>query len=177
MKIALIGAGPRNLMALERLVRWGISTNYSANVEISLFDPFGIGGRVWNPDQNHELKMNSLAEKITLFTDQSIEMAGPVHEGPSLLDWALANGRSFIEEHQYHHQKLLLNELANLNKHSYSSRALFGIYQQWFYEQIINHLPDNFSVTLRPEWVTKVKKDAQQYTVITLTTWTLCPLL
>ncbi|MDD9323369.1 FAD/NAD(P)-binding protein [Pediococcus acidilactici] len=167
MKIALIGAGPRNLMALERLVCWGISTNYSANVEISLFDPFGIGGRVWNPDQNHELKMNSLAEKITLFTDQSIEMAGPVHEGPSLLDWALANGRSFIEEHQYHHQKLLLNELANLNKHSYSSRALFGIYQQWFYEQIINHLPDNFSVTLRPEWVTNVKKDAQQYTVIT----------
>lgn len=63
MKIALIGAGPRNLMALERLVCWGISTNYSANVEISLFDPFGIGGRVWNPDQNHELKMNSLAEK------------------------------------------------------------------------------------------------------------------
>ncbi|MEE6726705.1 FAD/NAD(P)-binding protein [Pediococcus acidilactici] len=167
MKIALIGAGPRNLMALERLVCWGINTNYSAKVEIELFDPFGIGGRVWNPDQNHELKMNSLAEKITLYTDQSVEMAGPVHEGPSLLDWALNEGQSFIEEHQYRHQKLLLNELANLNKHSYSSRALFGIYQQWFYEQIINHLPDNFAVTTHSEWVTNVQKHEHQYVVIT----------
>ena len=55
MKIALIGAGPRNLMAFERLVYWALDRKWADEVKILIFDPFGIGGRVWNPNQNLEL--------------------------------------------------------------------------------------------------------------------------
>lgn len=101
MKIALIGAGPRNLMAFERLVYWALDRKWADEVKILIFDPFGIGGRVWNPNQNHELKMNSLASKITLFTDDSIQMEGNPHLGPTLFEWATTLGKDFIENNNF----------------------------------------------------------------------------
>jgi uncharacterized NAD(P)/FAD-binding protein YdhS len=167
MKIALIGAGPRNLMAFERLVYWALDRNLTTAVEIKIFDAFGIGGRVWNPNQNHELKMNSLASKITLFTDDSIQMKGKPHVGPTLFEWATTLGKEFILTHEFERQNLLLNEIENLTKYSYGSRALFGIYQQWFYAHVQKRMPANFQVELHQENVESVRKEGAQYLLIT----------
>jgi uncharacterized NAD(P)/FAD-binding protein YdhS len=167
MKIALIGAGPRNLMAFERLVYWALDRKWTTNVKILMFDPFGIGGRVWNPNQNHELKMNSLASKITLFTDDSIQMKGNPHYGPTLFEWATTLGKDFIENNDFKRQKLLIDEVENLTKYSYSSRALFGIYQQWFFKHVEKRMPDNFTVEVHQELVHNVRIDKDQYVLIT----------
>lgn len=46
MKIALIGAGPRNLAVLDRLIQ---KTPINQSLTVDLFDPYPVGGRVWNP--------------------------------------------------------------------------------------------------------------------------------
>lgn len=167
MKIALIGAGPRNLMALERLVYWALDRRWTAEVRILIFDRFGIGGRVWNPNQNHELKMNSLASKITLFTDDSIQMEGRPHVGPTLYEWAIKIGTDFIKKNNFDHEKLLLDEIQHLTKYSYGSRALFGIYQQWFFAHVQKRMPSNFSIEVHREAVNNVQPDKDQYVLIT----------
>lgn len=55
-------------------------------LSITLFDPTGIGGRVWRTDQSDELIMNSAADQITLFTDASVNMSSKVYDGPSCLN-------------------------------------------------------------------------------------------
>lgn len=167
MKIALIGAGPRNLMAFERLVYWALDRKWADEVKILIFDPFGIGGRVWNPNQNHELKMNSLASKITLFTDDSIQMEGNPHLGPTLFEWATTLGKDFIENNNFKRQKLLLEEIDHLTKYSYSSRALFGIYQQWFFQHVEKRMPSNFSIEIHSNLIHNVKFDNEKYILLT----------
>lgn len=157
MKIALIGAGPRNLMALERLLAWYPRVQVS-NLEIHLFDPFGIGGRVWQSDQPHELLMNSLAAKITLFTDHTIEMEGPVNPGPTLLEWAQRSGITFIQAGHYEKANYLVKEIGHLTSESYSSRALFGVYQDWFYQQLVQKAPEMVHIELHKTAVKTVKR-------------------
>ncbi|WP_412988941.1 FAD/NAD(P)-binding protein [Pediococcus siamensis] len=157
MKIALIGAGPRNLMALERLIAWHKRIPSSA-LTIHLFDPAGIAGRVWQPDQPHELLMNSLAAKITLFTDHTVEMEGPIVPGPTLLEWAQRNGNHFINEGNFKNKSYLLREIAHLTAESYASRALYGVYQEWFYQELCNHLPQAVRVVFHQSAVTSIQQ-------------------
>ncbi|WPC17079.1 FAD/NAD(P)-binding protein [Pediococcus inopinatus] len=157
MKLALIGAGPRNLMALERLLAWNRRMPVK-NLDIHLFDPAGIAGRVWQPDQPQELIMNSLAAKITLFTDHTIEMEGPVLPGPTLFEWSQRSGNQFILEHHYQNEKAFLNEISHLTTNSYASRGLFGIYQEWYYQQLLKDLPDSVTVTFHLERVTGIQR-------------------
>nr|WP_263849650.1 FAD/NAD(P)-binding protein [Lacticaseibacillus camelliae] len=88
MKIALIGAGPRGLLVLERLSAWQQGSQGPLNV--TLYDPFPIGGRVWRRDQDPHLIMNTAAQHITLFYDRTVEDPGPVNSGPDLAQWPSA---------------------------------------------------------------------------------------
>lgn len=157
MKLALIGAGPRNLMALERLLAWNKRVS-APDLEIHLFDPAGIASRVWRPDQPHELLMNSLAAKITLFTDHTIEMEGPVIPGPTLLEWARRSGTTFIKENNYKKANYLLNGIAHLTPESYASRGLFGIYQEWFYQQLYAQNSKTVHIIFHKTTVTGIKR-------------------
>ncbi|AMV60256.1 putative FAD(NAD)-dependent oxidoreductase [Pediococcus damnosus] len=157
MKLALIGAGPRNLMALERLLAWNQRMSVN-NLEIHLFDPAGIAGRVWQPAQPHELLMNSLAAKITLFTDHTIEMEGPTIPGPTLLEWAQRSGRAFIADHNYKNKEAFLSEISHLSTNSYASRGLYGVYQEWYYQQLLVDLPENVTVSFHKERVTGIQR-------------------
>ncbi|GAF41815.1 hypothetical protein JCM14202_3775 [Agrilactobacillus composti DSM 18527 = JCM 14202] len=49
MRIGIVGAGPRGLLTLERLVAW--SKQEKTTLTIDLFDLNGIGGVVWQPNQ------------------------------------------------------------------------------------------------------------------------------
>ena len=45
-------------------------------------------GRVWRTDQSRNPLMNTVATQVTVFTDHTVVMRGPVRPGPSLADWA-----------------------------------------------------------------------------------------
>ncbi len=67
-----------------------IAANVSAadGLEIIVIDDVQPGaGRVWRTDQTREMCMNTLAGAVTMFTDASVTMEGPVIPGPTLHEW------------------------------------------------------------------------------------------
>ena len=75
MQVAIIGAGPRGLAVAERLINLA---EEATQLDIQIFDPHAIGGRVWDPflPQNQQFLMNTVIDQITLFNDDSIENGG-----------------------------------------------------------------------------------------------------
>lgn len=67
MKIAIIGAGPRGIAVTDRLIAKANQENI--NIDITLFDPYSISGRVWDPaiKLNHSLIMNTIVDQISFF--------------------------------------------------------------------------------------------------------------
>ncbi|GKT02688.1 FAD/NAD(P)-binding protein [Furfurilactobacillus entadae] len=171
MDITVIGAGPRGLITAERLIEWQRKTSQNPLLTITMVDPFGIGGRVWPVDQPHELLMNTNPDFITLFTDETVKMAGPVAPGPNLFEWAHHEAPAFLFSHPVANRAALLAEAAALVHNGYASRSLFGAYQQWFFLTLQDHLPDNVTLTLRTETVNSLRhlEQTDRYLIKTTT--------
>jgi hypothetical protein len=136
--IAVAGAGPRAVGFLERL-----SANVSElfpdrAVEVHLVDPYPPGaGRVWRDDQSPLLWMNSMAEDITMFTDDSVRCEGPIVPGPSLAEWAATTG-------------------AGVTGRTFASRRVASGYLSWFYDHVRETLPPSVRVVVHTDTVTRV---------------------
>ncbi|WP_370743269.1 FAD/NAD(P)-binding protein [Streptomyces sp. LUP47B] len=86
----MVGAGPRGTSVLERLCASAPELlPPGAHLTVHVIDPSPPGpGRVWRPTQSPDLLMNTVASQVTLFTDESVDCAGPIRPGPSLHEWA-----------------------------------------------------------------------------------------
>ncbi|MGH4030877.1 FAD/NAD(P)-binding protein [Actinomycetota bacterium Odt1-20B] len=129
--LVIVGAGPRGTGLLERIAAnmpslYGDSScgdASGAEVDIHLVDPYPPGGgRIWRRDQSPLLWMNSQAQDVTLFTDDTVELAGPVKEGPALHEWGRLDGRTFV------------------------SRRTQSGYLRWVYERALTALPAGVTV-------------------------------
>lgn len=126
MKVCVIGAGPRGTSVLERII-----ANAGGPVEVHMVDPFPPGaGNVWRINQSDTLLMNTVASQVSLYTDESVTLAGPVVPGPSLYEWAKA-----IAGDQYPDQ--VLTEASRLGPDSYPTRAIYGYYLEWVFSQLL----------------------------------------
>ncbi len=128
MKIALIGAGPRNIALLDRL------RIHNPEAEITVFDPDGWGGRVWRPTQSPLLLMNTPAGLITVFSDPTVTLVGARTDGPTLAEWCRTTARDYLttQTHLDVQQRGVLTVAATRTReHDYAPRALFGCYLQW----------------------------------------------
>ncbi|MFF3712552.1 FAD/NAD(P)-binding protein [Streptomyces phaeochromogenes] len=125
--LVIVGAGPRGTGLLERIAAnapelYG-SPGGSEGLDIHLVDPYPPGGgRIWREAQSPLLWMNSEAQDVTMFTDETVDMAGPVREGPTLHEWAALDGRVFAD------------------------RQRQGTYMRWVYEQTVAALPPGIRV-------------------------------
>ncbi|MDQ1172461.1 NADPH-dependent 2,4-dienoyl-CoA reductase/sulfur reductase-like enzyme [Microbacterium testaceum] len=80
--VVIVGAGPRAVMLVERLLARR-TRDARPPLRITLIDPFPPGGgRIWRREQSSLLKLNSMARDVTVFTDDSCVIAGPVRSGP-----------------------------------------------------------------------------------------------
>ena len=87
--VAIVGAGPGGTSFLERLLASVPELLGDQPLDIHLVDPFPPGpGRIWRYEQSALLRMNSMAEDVTMFTDDSVRCEGPIRPGPSLSEWA-----------------------------------------------------------------------------------------
>ncbi|MGW1375869.1 FAD/NAD(P)-binding protein [Streptomyces sp. NPDC002446] len=121
--LVIVGAGPRGTGVLERLAANLPSLYGDRPLDIHLVDPYPPGGgRIWRADQSPLLWMNSMAEDVTMFTDATVEQAGPVRPGPTLAEWAEAGGQEFL------------------------SRREQGAYLRWVYERSVAALPPSVAV-------------------------------
>ena len=167
MHITLIGAGPRGLMLLGRLISWQRARYPQRQLTIFLVDPYPIGGRVWKIDQDPNLIMNTAAAQITLFTDQTVTGVGPFIAGPDLSTWALTLAADYLDAHpEINNRSILMRQAANLGPNSYASRALYGVYQQWFFD-LQKHQAGTNIITYKQQTVNRLDKKATGFTITT----------
>ncbi|MDR6978732.1 putative NAD(P)/FAD-binding protein YdhS [Streptomyces sp. 3330] len=125
--LVIVGAGPRGTGLIERIAANAPELYAGSGLEIHLVDPHPPGaGRIWRAAQSPLLWMNSHAEDVTMFTDETVEMAGPVRPGPTLHEWAGIDGRTFAD------------------------RRLQGAYLRWVHEQAVAALPPQITVHHHP---------------------------
>ena len=137
VRICVVGAGPRGTSVLERVIA---NHDPGIPVEVHVIDPFPPGaGSVWRTNQSGHLLMNTVASQVSLYTDDSVDLAGPVVPGPSLHDWAkdvVPAGAG----HQYPDH--VLTEASRLGPDSYPTRALYGHYLEWVFRQLVHASSD-----------------------------------
>lgn len=147
--IAIVGGGPRGVSLLERI---GANLPADAALDVHLIDDTQIGaGRIWRTDQPRELCMNTLADAVTLFTDDAASIAGPIRPGPTLYEWSqLVRHGAHVDAHQIvaripaAHVAAFARvpvrpglaeeygaELRAQRPESHPSRALYGEYIAW----------------------------------------------
>lgn len=163
MDICCIGAGPRGLLVLNRLLAWHRTAPFSP-LSVTLIDPQPIGGRVWRGDQAPYLLMNTVSSQITLFYDQTVRDVGPALPGPSLFAWA-HNAASGLR--QQHAPAALVTESQHLGANDYASRALYGYYLQWCYTYLRDQAPHNFTIKHLRQSVAAVHRSANGFSVDT----------
>ncbi|MDX3668534.1 FAD/NAD(P)-binding protein [Streptomyces europaeiscabiei] len=125
--LVIVGAGPRGTGLIERIAANAGESYAGACFDIHLVDPHPPGaGRIWRADQSPLLWMNSQAEDVTMFTDETVRMDGPVREGPTLHEWAGLDGQVFPD------------------------RRIQGEYLRWVHESAVADLPEGVTVHHHP---------------------------
>jgi hypothetical protein len=121
--VVIVGAGPGGTVLLERLIANAPSIAGGRPVEIHVADPYPPGGgRVWRRDQPDLLWMNSQAADVTMFTDDTVEIAGPVRPGPTLCEWGEVDPGLF------------------------PTRRLQNAYLSWCFEHVTGSAPESVAV-------------------------------
>lgn len=142
--LAVVGAGPRGVGVLERLGANAAELLGSRRLEVHLIDPFPPGpGRVWRYDQSPLLRMNSMPEDVTMFTDDSVKMAGPVRPGPSLLEWAREVRDGGLDADV---PPDVVAELTALDPFDFPTRRLQSAYLRWVYQAVVEGLAEGIDV-------------------------------
>ncbi|MEU5125346.1 FAD/NAD(P)-binding protein [Streptomyces mobaraensis NBRC 13819 = DSM 40847] len=140
----VVGAGPRGLSVLERLCANERAAPSHGAVTVHLVDPALPGaGAVWRPDQSRHLLMNTVASQITLFTDGSSRIDGPVEPGPTLYEWArdVASLAECAGEDDW-----VLREARALGPDAYPTRAFYGRYLHDCYRRVLSGAPAHLTV-------------------------------
>lgn len=150
LRVGIIGAGPRGLTVLERLVAHAVDAG--APVHIRIVDPFPPGaGRVWRTDQSPHLLMNTVLEEQTVFPDAACAVAH-AGTGPTMAEWA----ESAPPAGQF------------------PQRRDYGRYLAWSWEQITASAPDHVEIVHEPFEVTTIldaPSDASHRSAAAQTLW------
>ncbi len=155
MQVAIIGAGPRGLAVAERLINLA---EEATQLDIQIFDPHAIGGRVWDPflPQNQQFLMNTVIDQITLFNDDSIENGGKPCPGPNLLQWLETQAPAYLATHD----RFALGyrqEISRLKAPGdFASRGVMGIYAAWFFDWLKARTRPNQTLTFTQQTVVNV---------------------
>lgn len=163
IRLVSVGGGPRAAMLLERLLAH--LDGSSTAVDITIVDPHPPGaGRIWRRDQSGLLKLNSMAQDVTVFTDDSCTIDGPVRTGPSLIEWA-ERVRSGILKDVDIQDAGVLDEVRSLRGDSFPTRRLQSFYLDWFWRTTAAAAPAAVSVRWREDSVTAVSEQGAGYSI------------
>lgn len=146
LSLALIGAGPTASSLLERLAASAPELLAGQSLQVHLIDPHRAGtGRVWRPDLHPLLWMNSMAEDVTMFTDDSVQCAGPIRPGPSLHEWAREVDDATLASLA---SPELITEIRGLDGMTFPTRLVQSVYLDWFHGEVLASLPATVQVVV-----------------------------
>ncbi|MBT2469036.1 FAD/NAD(P)-binding protein [Streptomyces sp. ISL-66] len=168
LTVCIVGAGPRGLSVLERICAHERKSPSGSALTVHVVDPYRAGpGKVWRTAQSRQLLMNTVASQVTVYTDDSVEMKGPVEDGPSLYEWSSALARSGsgatagdagagAGSHASDASEAsdgsdasdgeLLAEARRLGPDSYPSRALYGRYLEETFDRVVEGAPGHVTI-------------------------------
>ncbi|WP_371934869.1 FAD/NAD(P)-binding protein [Streptomyces sp. KL118A] len=147
-EVCLIGAGPRGFSVLERVCAQERKSPLWDGVTVHVVDPEPPGaGRVWRPAQSPHLLMNTVASQVTVYTDDSVSIRGPLEEGPSLYEWARSLGLGSLPPGPATPRgEDVLAEARALGPDTYPTRALYGRYLTWAFGQVLANAPAHVGI-------------------------------
>jgi uncharacterized NAD(P)/FAD-binding protein YdhS len=153
--IVVVGGGPRAAGLIERIGASAAELFAGAPLEIHVVDPHPPGaGRVWRYEQSALLRMNSMAEDVTMFTDDSVVCEGPIRPGPSLFRWAeLVRGGELSDVDPADDVRA---ELDRLEPTTFPTRRLQSAYLGWFFRDAVATLPEGSMVRVHATKVLRV---------------------
>lgn len=164
-RLIVVGAGPRAFMLVERIVARLPSPATGGEVgapdlEIDLFDPHPAGaGRIWRRAQSPLLKLNSMAQDVTVFTDESCTIEGPIAPGPSLIAWAQSWRQGELPGIEID-DELAAAEARGLRPDSFPTRRLHSFYLDWFAQRVIASAPAGVAIRVHADTVAAVRASA-----------------
>lgn len=137
IRVVSIGAGPAAILVMERFIARHARDTPELEVEYHLVDPHEPGGgRIWRRAQSPLLKLNSMREDVTMFTDDSCVIDGPVVPGPTLAEWVTAVRRGEIAKPDWS-DATLDAEIADPNDRAFPTRRLGNAYLSWVYRDAV----------------------------------------
>jgi hypothetical protein len=146
LEVCVVGCGPRGLSVVERLCANERATPTHAAVTVHVVDSAQAGpGSVWRTEQSRHLLMNTVAAQITVYTDDSVRIDGPIEPGPTLYEWA----QSLVLLHEPGDcAEETLSEARTLGPNSYPTRAFYGRYLHDSFARIVARAPRHVTVKL-----------------------------
>jgi uncharacterized NAD(P)/FAD-binding protein YdhS len=146
LTLCVVGAGPRGLAVLERICANATHCAPDTPITVHVVDPHGLGaGRVWRTAQPGELLMNTVASQVTMFTDDTVELAGPVVPGPSLYQWAKSVP---VREPEAGYPDEVLAQARALDADAYPTRGFYGHYLEWVARRVVASAPEHVRVVV-----------------------------
>src|SRR5690625_562043 len=160
VRLAIIGGGPRAIGVLERFAAHASLPAAAAALQarplhIDVIDPHMPGsGRIWRADESPLLLMNSRAQDVTMFTDESVRCAGPVRPGPSragcapvILSCPLPAPTAWTQR---------LRESEELTADDFARRRVQALYLEWCFGQVLAALPSPVQVTVHRAYASAI---------------------
>ncbi|MGW4892202.1 FAD/NAD(P)-binding protein [Kitasatospora sp. NPDC004240] len=146
--LVIVGAGPRGTGLLERIAANAPELLPPDHpLHIHLVDPHPPGGgRIWRRGQSPLLRMNSMAEDVTMFTDERSTVEGPVRPGPSLAEWAVR--REEFTPYREEPDPAVRAELDTLAPTDFPTRRAQSAYLDWVFRRAVAELPPHVTVTV-----------------------------
>lgn len=151
-RLLFVGAGPRAIMLLERVLA---RADEHTLLDIDLVDPHPPGaGRIWRHAQSPLLKLNSMTRDVTVFTDDSCTIDGPVRPGPSLSDWLDLWRAGELPDVDL--DELSAAEARSLGAEGFPTRRLHSHYLYWFFRRTAASAPAGVTIRHHVDTVASV---------------------
>jgi len=138
MDIAVIGLGPWGLAVLERLVSRLKRQPSMAPVTLHVFEPGEPGVGIHTPALPDYLLLNTKCGHVSMFVEKSFTDAADALEGPTLMDWAQAQGYQFGADG---YGLTLAGDGRSFTADDFVPRRLLGEYLRAFYQTLLASLP------------------------------------
>jgi uncharacterized NAD(P)/FAD-binding protein YdhS len=151
LDIAIIGAGPRGLSVLERLLVRAAKIAESTALRIWIFEPAEPGvGRIWRTTQPDWFLMNTAAGEVSIFTNGPDDGPTRAGSGPSFAQWLSTHSNP---------------EWANLGPDGYGPRAAYGEYLAMAYDAMVRQAPTHVLVRHIPHTATGMTRKSGRSTL------------